>query len=1158
MVIQLMRCLFTKVLHCTIKTRPCALIMPKRSLQSPPEKKLKPNQGSVSSAQNSSLSIEHNLNTDTMIIDKVQAENQTQETSVCVSKQETSVCDTRQPREKVVYLETPVKAENDKKEYRVIRLENGLTALLIADLHSFCTEDDECADKENAVITESEKEDDEETDNEEDEEESGEESDTEDDQSDCDKDVDDSCPCPKSTKGEEKMAACGLSVGVGSFSDPPEIPGLAHFLEHMVFMGSEKYTEENDFDTFIKKRGGSDNASTECELTTFYFEIQEKHLLAALDRFAQFFIKPLMKEEAITRERESVESEFQMALPSDFCRKEQLFSSFAQPNHPATKFCWGNLITLRDNVTDEKLYKELHKFRERHYSAHRMKLAIQARLPLDVLEDYVIQCFANVPNNDLSPDDFSSFKGVDSFNTPSFRRIYKIKPIKDVCEVELTWCMPPLHDLYRSKPHQYVSWILGYEGKGSLISYLRRKMWCLGITCGNGESGFEHSSMYALFSLSLMLTEQGHKHLPEVLNAVFSFINLMRREGPQKEIYDEIHQIKEMNFRFTDESPPAEYVEDLCENMHYYPPRDYITGSELYFEYNPEAIQTCLNYLIPDDVNIIIFDKKFNDEEFDKIEPWFKTKYTDTEISQEWIECWRTIEPFPEFHLPLANMYITDDFSLISIPPGVPKYPTKIYSDEITEVWYRPDPKFGLPECYMYFCIISPMAVCSLKGVAIMDLFVAILKQLLVETLYPATVAELNHDIYTNEKGIVLKVNGFSQKLPLLLMTIANCIADIPTLITKEFFEVMKEEEIKTYYNSFVKPKRLVRDVRLSILMLVHWTATDKHAAIRNVEFSEFQNFVKHFTDHIYIQCLVQGNMTKEDVIKNVQECVKALKCGPLLPNTMPQMRVAQIPIGSHYCKVKNFNSTDVNSVVMNYYQSEVSSIRLLVIIELLIMIMEEPVFNQLRTLEQLGYNVFCLLKDTFGILGYTVTVYTQADKYSTEFVDQRIEAFLEMFNNILKETSEDDLDSVKEAVIKLKQCADIHLKEEVDRNWTEIISGDYMFDKIEKELNMIEHIKIDELREWMRSHTLNGSNFRKLSVQVVGTANSADTDTENNKDIEANATDSNSKIKKHGDVKYSLNYVPATELDKSALHITNIEEYKNQLYIYPVTHTAL
>lgn len=53
-----------------------------------------------------------------------------------------------------------------------------------------------------------------------------------------------------------------------------------------------------------------------------------------------------------------------------------------------------------------------------------------------------------------------------------------------------------------------------------------------------------------------------------------------------------------------------------------------------------------------------------------------------------------------------------------------------------------------------------------------MDLFVAILKQLLVETLYPATIAELNHAIYTNEKGIMLKMNGFNQKLPVRILII--------------------------------------------------------------------------------------------------------------------------------------------------------------------------------------------------------------------------------------------------------------------------------------------------------------------------------------------------------------------------------------------------
>jgi nardilysin len=50
---------------------------------------------------------------------------------------------------------------------------------------------------------------------------------------------------------------------MGSFSDPEELPGLAHFLEHMVFMGSEKFPSENGFDSFVNKNGGFDNAHTE-------------------------------------------------------------------------------------------------------------------------------------------------------------------------------------------------------------------------------------------------------------------------------------------------------------------------------------------------------------------------------------------------------------------------------------------------------------------------------------------------------------------------------------------------------------------------------------------------------------------------------------------------------------------------------------------------------------------------------------------------------------------------------------------------------------------------------------------------------------------------------------------------------------------------------
>ena len=54
--------------------------------------------------------------------------------------------------------------------------------------------------------------------------------------------------------------------------------GLAHYLEHMLFMGSTKYPDENEYDSFISQRGGSSNAFTECEYTLYYFDVLPQHM----------------------------------------------------------------------------------------------------------------------------------------------------------------------------------------------------------------------------------------------------------------------------------------------------------------------------------------------------------------------------------------------------------------------------------------------------------------------------------------------------------------------------------------------------------------------------------------------------------------------------------------------------------------------------------------------------------------------------------------------------------------------------------------------------------------------------------------------------------------------------------------------------------------
>ena len=205
-------------------------------------------------------------------------------------------------------------------------------------------------------------------------------------------------------------------------------------------MGSEKYPKENEYDQFIKKSGGFDNASTCSEETAFYFEVAEKYLDGALDRFSNLFIAPLLLKEAMTREREAVESEFQMSFQNDSIRLEQLIASLANPDHPIGNFTWGNLKTLKDNIDDDKLYERVNEFRRRHYSAHRMFVCIQARMTLDQLQELAVHHFSDIPTNELPGSDFTSFTHSNAFTNDFTEKLFLVKPVANKTKIDITFC----------------------------------------------------------------------------------------------------------------------------------------------------------------------------------------------------------------------------------------------------------------------------------------------------------------------------------------------------------------------------------------------------------------------------------------------------------------------------------------------------------------------------------------------------------------------------------------------------------------------------------------------------------------------------------------------------------------------------------------------
>ena len=85
---------------------------------------------------------------------------------------------------------------------------------------------------------------------------------------------------------EADKSAASLDVHVGCSLDPKPFYGTAHFLEHMLFMGSAKYPSENEYSEFIKDHGGYSNAYTSLTDTNYIFECANDALDGALDRFA--------------------------------------------------------------------------------------------------------------------------------------------------------------------------------------------------------------------------------------------------------------------------------------------------------------------------------------------------------------------------------------------------------------------------------------------------------------------------------------------------------------------------------------------------------------------------------------------------------------------------------------------------------------------------------------------------------------------------------------------------------------------------------------------------------------------------------------------------------------------------------------------------------
>ncbi|MDZ7373137.1 MAG: insulinase family protein [candidate division KSB1 bacterium] len=189
-----------------------------------------------------------------------------------------------------------------------------------------------------------------------------------------------------------RSVALGVWVETGSRDESPEINGVSHFLEHMVFKGTARRSAREIAES-IESVGGSLNAFTTKELCCFSAHVLDEDLELAIDVLSDLLLHALLDEEDIEREKQVILSEIRQFEETP---EEVVFERFYQAafdGHPLAQEIHGT----PQNV--ERMNREtlLTYFRQ-HYTANRLVIAAAGNLEHERLVDLVEAHFQDVPD----------------------------------------------------------------------------------------------------------------------------------------------------------------------------------------------------------------------------------------------------------------------------------------------------------------------------------------------------------------------------------------------------------------------------------------------------------------------------------------------------------------------------------------------------------------------------------------------------------------------------------------------------------------------------------------------------------------------------------------------------------------------------------------
>ena len=845
-------------------------------------------------------------------------------------------------------------------------------------------------------------------------------------------------------------AAASLDVNVGSLQDPKHRAGLAHFLEHMLFLGTKTYPVAGEYQSFISQHGGSHNAFTAAEHTNYFFQIDGSQLEGALDRFSRFFYEPLFTEEYVQREKNAVNSEYQSKLKDDYRRMHYTMKAIMNPQHPASHFATGSLETLSDNE-NSKVRDDLLAFYQRYYSANLMALTIYGPQDLATLESWANTKFNSISNLESTIDPYPANlfleKPLD----------IQIQPVKDLLNLAFTFELSQPVNQYKEKSSQYIGHLLGHEGEGSLLAWLKSKGWAEGLSAGLNNKLKNN----AAFQVNISLSQLGSQHVDEITEQLFAYIQLIKQSGVKQWVFDELQQLGKLHFTFEEGRRPSELVQGLSMSMHEYDVADILQGPYLWSKFNPEHITELLSHLNP---NNLIRSLTAPNVQTDLKETWFNALYSKQAIANNKLEKWANPVINKQLQIPAANPFIPMNVSVLTSTEQT--NPVKLDDKNNTEVWHFQDGSFAGPQSSIYINLRSNLSKLNPSNQVLIDAWINLLNDHLNSFSYPAYLAGQNYSLYSHMRGIGIRLYGYRDKQDVLLEKI---LTEIKSYTPTQEQWLQTQQELQRAYQNALKQKPYERTISELNQLLINPSFSEAELlnALNEANLDSLLAIKASYFNELNTVVLGHGNITEENVLKSSQTLQRIMLGNTKLVD-VPRKSLKQLSLG---LKKSEVFAQHNDSAVTMYFQSESENLKDRAIIGLLAQIIKAPYYTYMRTERKHGYIVFATAYPILEQAGLGFIVQSPTTPANTLISES--ESFIEGFVQTMTDMTEADFAYHQQGLINNLNKKPLNLQEKTNRLWSDIDRDNSNFNTMEEIADLVATLNKADIIQYLNENII-------------------------------------------------------------------------------------